>query len=85
MKELFDKMYINTSSSFYEKVFANLSNNQKMFIVTANPETFMKAEENVELKKMLLDKDTTVVPDGIGIVKAARIFRLFGKRKNHWN
>lgn len=51
MKELFDKMYINTSSSFYEKVFANLSNNQKMFIVTANPETFMKAEENVELKK----------------------------------
>ena len=73
MKELFDKMYINTSSSFYEKVFANLSNNQKMFIVTANPETFMKAEENVELKKMLLDKDTTVVPDGIGIVKAARI------------
>src|SRR5699024_11667051 len=48
-------------------------NNKKMFIVTANPETFMKSLDNKEIEEMLLDKKTTLVPDGIGIVKAARM------------
>ena len=43
-----------------------------MFIVTANPETFMMSEKDDEMRKLLLDKETTLVPDGIGIVKAAR-------------
>ena len=40
-----------------------------MFIVTANPETFNIAENDDSFKKLLLSKDTTIVPDGIGIVK----------------
>lgn len=44
-----------------------------MFIVTANPETIMIAEKNSNLKNALLDKNTTIIPDGIGIVKGAKL------------
>lgn len=72
MKKLFERLYNKDTNSFYEILKENLKNNKKMFIVTANPETFMISEEDSEMKQLLLDNNTTVVPDGIGIVKAAR-------------
>lgn len=72
MKELFKKLYNKDVDSFNKIMKGNLKNNKKMFIVTANPETFMKSDSDLELKKLLLDKETVLVPDGIGIVKAAR-------------
>ena len=71
MKELFDKLYNKSEESFYEILEKNLSQNKKTFIVTANPETFMMSEKDEEMRKLLLDNDTFLVPDGIGIVKAA--------------
>ncbi|MGN1310120.1 MAG: WecB/TagA/CpsF family glycosyltransferase [Clostridia bacterium] len=44
-----------------------------MFIVTANPETIMTAEQNENFKEALLDENTTIIPDGIGIVKGAKM------------
>lgn len=44
-----------------------------MFIVTANPETIMIAEDNENFKKALLDEQTIIIPDGIGVVKGAKI------------
>lgn len=73
MKELFDKLYSKSEESFYKVLNKNLKENKKMFIVTANPETFMISENDDEMRKLLLDKDTILVPDGIGIVKAARM------------
>jgi len=73
MKEYFKRLYNKTAFSFYSLIKKNLQNEQKQFIVTANPETFMKAELDEVVDKMLLDEITTIVPDGIGIVKAARI------------
>ena len=73
MKKMFNKLYNKKSDSFYEILDKNLKSNKKMFIVTANPETFMMSENDEEMRKLLLDKDTTLVPDGIGIVKAARM------------
>lgn len=46
---------------------------KKMFVVTANPETLMMAEKNDILKKVLLDSTTTIIADGIGIVKGANM------------
>ena len=50
----------------------NLNNNKKTFIVTANPETFSYGKEE-DFNELLLDENTTIVPDGIGIVKASRM------------
>ena len=41
MNELFDKLYSKSEESFYKILNKNLKSDKKMFIVTANPETFM--------------------------------------------
>ena len=81
MKELFDKLYSKSEESFYKMLNKNLKSNKKMFIVTANPETFMMSENDEEMKKLLLDRDTILVPDGIGIVKAARMINYDVKER----
>ena len=73
MKKLFDKLYLESQSSFYKVLEKKLDKKEKMFIVTANPETFNIAENDKDFMNLLLDDETTIVPDGIGIVKAARM------------
>lgn len=72
MRKLFDKLYKKGAQSFYEILSDNLKNNMKTFVVTANPETFMISEKNEDVRKMLLDKETVMVPDGIGVLKAGK-------------
>ena len=72
MKELFYKLYKKDKESFYKIIRNNLESNKKTFIVTANPETFMTSINDSELKQLLIDKQTTIVPDGVGIVKAGK-------------
>ena len=81
MKTLFDKLYNKSEESFYKILEKNLKNDKKTFIVTANPETFMMSENDEEMKKLLLDKETILVPDGIGIVKAARMINYDVKER----
>ena len=73
MKKIFDRLYKKSAESFYKIMKSNLKNNKKMFIVTANPETIMLSDNDEEMNKLLLDKESTLVPDGIGIVKAAKM------------
>ena len=73
MKKLFDKLYLESQSSFYKVLEKKLDKKEKMFIVTANPKTFNIAENDKDFMNMLLEDETTIVPDGIGIVKAARM------------
>lgn len=72
MRKLFDKLYKKSAQSFYIILSENLKNNRKTFVVTANPETFMISEKNEDVRKMLLDKETVMVPDGIGVLKAGK-------------
>lgn len=81
MKELFDKMYKKEEKEFDKILHNNLSKNKKMFIVTANPETLMKSETDKELNKLLSDKETILVPDGIGVVKALKILNYDVKER----
>jgi N-acetylglucosaminyldiphosphoundecaprenol N-acetyl-beta-D-mannosaminyltransferase len=71
MKDYFEKLYKNSAQSFKKTMIRNLKQNKKMFIVTANPETFMYAKKKNEFSELLLDPCTTLVADGIGLVKAA--------------
>ncbi|MFC7685795.1 WecB/TagA/CpsF family glycosyltransferase [Ureibacillus sp. GCM10028918] len=60
-----------------QKGFVSLLENriqqkEKTFVVTANPEVVMTANENPQFKQYL-DKATYICADGIGVVKAAQI------------
>lgn len=70
---LFEKTYKEDKIKFLEDLEKNLNTNKKTFIVTANPEAFTIAEKNTKYMNMLLDKDTVIVPDGVGIVKASKV------------
>lgn len=76
MVEFFNKLYKGNRADFNANLKANLSAEKKMFIVTANPEAFMYGEKDEAVRNLLLDEDTTVVADGIGIVKAADILNI---------
>lgn len=73
LRNYFDKLYPDGKEKFYEEIKESLKNNEKRFIVTANPETFMIAEKNEAFKNCLLKDNVTIVPDGIGIIKGAKM------------
>lgn len=81
MKEYFDRIYTKSKDDFFKELKRALKNNKKEFIITANPETFMHGEKDKEINKMLLDKKNIIVPDGIGIVKAAHILNYDVKER----
>lgn len=71
MFNFFKKLYKGTLSEFWELTGQNLKNSQKMFVVTANPEIFSLANKEQNVRNMLMDDDTTIIADGIGVVKGA--------------
>ena len=76
IKKYIEKTYSKSRDSFHKLVKENLKDDKKMFIVTANPETLMIAEDNDEFQKILLDKKTIIVPDGIGVLKGAQMLGI---------
>lgn len=65
--------FVNTTKSqFVEKLDEHLANEEKAFVVTANPEIVMKAREDEQYKKVI-DQATYITADGIGVVKAAQL------------
>ena len=75
MKEYFEKIFSESEEEFHKLIENKIENSQKSFIVTANPETLMIAEENEEFKKSLLDENTIIVPDGIGVIKGMQMLK----------
>lgn len=76
MREYFDKIYSGSEEEFHKLVEKNIKEEKKCFIVTANPETLMIAEENEQFKKCLLDDETVIVPDGIGVIKGMKMLGI---------
>lgn len=73
LRKYFDKLYVGGKEKFHSEIKESLVNSEKRFIVTANPETLMIAEKNEEFKECLLKDYVTIVPDGIGIIKGAKM------------
>ncbi|MCM1053484.1 MAG: WecB/TagA/CpsF family glycosyltransferase [Ruminococcus sp.] len=76
MEKYFNLLYQDTFLSYTKLLQKKLKNKEKSFIVTVNPETIISAEKETEINKMLLDKNTSLVPDGIIIVKAAHKLKI---------
>lgn len=73
MKEYFDCLYKGTAEDFYVRLSSKLENGEKSFIITANPEAFMFGTTDSQVDEMLKDPEVTVVADGIGLIKGARM------------
>lgn len=73
MRQYFDKLFKDGQEEFEKQLHSYLVEERKTFVVTANPETLMIGQENKEFDKVLKDKETIIVPDGIGVVKAAHM------------
>lgn len=73
MRKYFSKLYLSGKTAFEKEIHKDLINENKKFIITANPETFMIGQRDLEFDKILSSTYTTIVPDGIGIVKAAKL------------
>lgn len=76
------KTYLNKTQTNQLGVIKNIrgvlnKNNSPSLIITANPETFEKALSDPQFDKIIIDKNTIITPDGIGVVVASR---LFGKK-----
>lgn len=81
MKKFLEKLYKKDKKSFFEILKKDLKNKNKKFIVTVNPETLMIAEKDLELKEILEDDSVSFVPDGIGVVKAAKMIGVDVKER----
>lgn len=71
MQTYFDKIYTEGFGSFIKLLEEKIMNHEKAFVITANPETLMIGRSNLDFDRILKSKETTIVPDGIGVVKAA--------------
>lgn len=81
VKTFFDKLYRSSCSDFFALAEEHLKSEKRMFVVTANPEIFMQAERNQSLRSLLTDADTTLIADGIGIVKGAQMIGVDVKER----
>ncbi|MFE7060652.1 WecB/TagA/CpsF family glycosyltransferase [Sutcliffiella sp. NPDC057660] len=63
-----------TMKGIVDELEDKIKNNDKSFIVTANPEIVLYADKNYEYKQTLLSADY-ILPDGIGVVIASKILK----------
>jgi N-acetylglucosaminyldiphosphoundecaprenol N-acetyl-beta-D-mannosaminyltransferase len=69
-------VYKKSKKSFYTSLNKILDSGEKKFIITANPETIVYATKDSLVNDMLFDSSNLIVPDGIAIVKAAKILKI---------
>ncbi len=75
MKEYFSKIYQKGYQEFMVLLEGKIKKDEKTFVITANPETLMIGTENSEFDRILKSEETIIVPDGIGVVKAANMLK----------
>ncbi len=74
--DLFAKLYKGSKEAYLTKLEQIIKNEQKKFIITANPEAFMLAKKEDSYLEMLMDKDVDVIADGIGLVKTGKMLNF---------
>ena len=65
-----ERVFPGSAEEFARRAGEAMLRGEKQFIVTANPEILMHAEEDPTIRAILLDEGVAVTPDGISVVKA---------------
>ncbi len=76
MKQYIEKIYNKDKKEFYNQLEDRMKKEEKTFIITANPEVLTYGEKDEQFDKILMAQETIIVPDGIGVVKGAKIFGI---------
>ena len=76
LKDYFEKLYTGSQEDFFRLADEAMDREERLFVVTANPEVMMIAQAIPELDAVLCADSATIVPDGIGVVQAARSLGL---------
>ena len=76
MWDYFNKIFRGSFAEFQKELSGKLDREEKAFVITANPETLMIGQRDAEYDAILRSVDTTIVPDGIGVVKGANMLRI---------
>ena len=76
LKDYFEKLYTGSREDFFALAEDAMDREERLFVVTANPEVMMLAQADEALDAALCASTATIVPDGIGVVKAARSLGL---------
>lgn len=76
MEKYFEKLYTKDFNTFISELADKVKRNEKTFVITANPETLMIGTENEAFDAVLKSEDSTIVADGIGVVKAAQMLNI---------
>ena len=76
MKKYFQKIYCDGFKQFISELNSKLDREEKTFVITANPETLMIGKDNELFDEILKSEKTVIVPDGIGVVKAANMLDI---------
>lgn len=71
MIKYFENLFCEERAMLLKRIDLCLNNQEKMFIVTANPEIFMTGGSDPQVDALLCDPKVTIIADGIGIVKGA--------------
>ncbi|MGN1378949.1 MAG: WecB/TagA/CpsF family glycosyltransferase [Bacilli bacterium] len=76
MKKIFKNIYNKSKEEYFNYLRKLLKNNDKKFIITVNPEIVMNSVNNNEILEILINKNNSLVPDGISIVKKAKKYNI---------
>ncbi|MEG0025699.1 MAG: WecB/TagA/CpsF family glycosyltransferase [Bacilli bacterium] len=76
MKQYFNNLFFEDEEELKKQIIKKIKLQEKMFIVTANPETFMIGKKDNEFNHILLNENVTIVADGIGIIKACKKLKI---------
>lgn len=81
MDEYLQRIFPGTAEEFCSRGAKAMISGQRMFVITANPEILMHAQNEDKIEKMLLSPHASIVPDGISVVKAMRYMGLPAKER----
>ena len=76
MRKYFEKIYQDGFEQFVTVLETKMDNEEKTFVITANPETLMIGADTPLFDEILKSDKTIIVPDGIGVVKAAHMLDI---------
>ena len=71
-----ERIFGGTAEEYAQRAGKAMLEGERLFVVTANPEILMHAQQNPKVRELLLSKEAEIVPDGISVVKAMRILGL---------